>query len=236
MRLARCSSCAAPLARVDDDLCGNCVAQRLALWVLSALAAVVALAIALIAHAQEAAPAPVVLTPQLALARVCAKEEGLMPGRGQSVEQHDASLRDGCTAIDQVLSRRARLAHAEFGTFACRYSANACTPGGMNPWVADLSWGDRMPNGWPLERVLWMPLRRRDHLNGLTEWRKLMHLSAAIMRGEIESACPVEPDHWGSPLLDHERREREGWVSEHCGAALNEFWVVPARHRAAGAR
>lgn len=209
----------------DDDESG------LPVWVLVVLLAAAALLLGrdcVLEHAKaQTPPAAPVLTDYLVAARVCVKEEGLLPGRGQTVAQHDASFRDGCGCIVATLRAGARRSHRTFVEHVRAYSPHVFDGGGANPWVSELVWGEDMPASWPLERVLWEPHRAR--LSGMAEWRKARLVAHDAVAGRVASVAPVVPDHWGAPWFT-ERAIAEHWDMVPCGAALNVFWHVPRRH------
>lgn len=174
------------------------------------------------------------ITPELTLARACAKEEGLFAARGQTEAEHVISLRDGCTGIFQVYKRGAAYSHHSFESFARAYSPHVFEPGGENPWIAGLSNGPHEPALWPGHSRLWMP-DRTSRPDGESRWMALLAVANDIYHGRgpvpLEHRCSLPPDHWGGKM-DHWRGVANGWIQERCGVALNEFWLVPARHEA----
>jgi hypothetical protein len=174
----------------------------------------------------DAQDRPVVLTDALIAGRVCVKEEFLLPARGQTTAEHDESFRDGCSCIVATLRGQARRSHRTFSTEARLYSPRAFVPGGANPWVAQLVWGENMPPSWPIEHSPWEPHRGRP--SGMTEWRRARQVAEGVLSGRIALAAPIVPDHWGAQWFT-DRPIREGWERIPCGHALNAFWRVPRR-------
>jgi len=200
------------------------------------------------------APDPAVLTRELVLARVGAKEEGLFQARGQTLAEHRVSLRDGMSMLFQVYKRGAAYSHGTMQGFARRYSEHVFVAGGENPWVADLTWGDRQPALWPERERLWDHDTSRHcqrdastcRPDGITSWREARHLATLIVSGRDPTptcqqkrgpllddcaphVCPVPPDHWGGHM-DRDHGEEQGLVRMRCGDALNDGWVAPGRH------
>ncbi|MDQ3037746.1 MAG: hypothetical protein M3Y87_35460 [Myxococcota bacterium] len=167
------------------------------------------------------------VTPQLAMARICASEIGLT---GSPEE---------CAAIHDVLSRRAERQGMPFTWMARAYSSRVFDVDRSDPraWIAHLRPDGRAPAGWPSEvrvrrggetRVVrhapWGAYRER--------WLTLYEAAGRVVRGEITSPCEGRVDHWGMRSgIDWERARRAGWDEVNCGETRNAFWRVPDRHQ-----
>jgi hypothetical protein len=178
------------------------------------------------AHAQER------VTPQLALARVCASEIGLR-------EPHPRE----CAAIHQMLLRRAATAYrgSSFEYAAARYSASVFNleRRDTRAYVAHLRPDGREPEGWPesvmvRQRDGTVLVRRHAPWHAFRErWLELYETAGLIIAGEIPSACPEAPDHWGMRSgIDLERALSAGWTEIACTRAdgtptRNAFWRIP---------
>lgn len=175
------------------------------------------------AAAQESELTPIVLTPELALARICASEAGIQ-------------ITDDCAAIHQVLRHGARERHMDYVQFAMLYATSVFDGGGSRPWLAELDATGTEPTRWPRvtthrhgNRVVvsaapsWIRYRRR--------WLELLQHARAIVHGRVRASC--EPQHWGCPqdalrqCRDHDRAVRAGWQLVDCGDTRNEFWQIP---------
>ena len=150
---------------------------------------------------------------QLALARICAKEEGW-----------DAS--DGCVGIHHVLTQGSRYYGMTYAAYAREYSRSAFTGRfksgrrSPRPYYADLWPEGRRPKGWP-GKLSW-PRHRGS-------WLRLYRFAGEIQAGAIEDPCEETPDHWGDHGGDKENAERWGWEPVECGRVANLFWAAPAR-------
>jgi hypothetical protein len=165
------------------------------------------------------------VTPQLAMARICASEIGLT---GSAEE---------CAAIHDVLSRRAERLGMTFITMARAYSGRVFDPERSDPraWIAHLRPDGRTPTGWPTE----VRVRRGGETQVVRHapwgayrgrWLTLYEAAGQVVRGEIESPCEGPVDHWGMRSgVDWERARRAGWDEVNCGETRNAFWRVPAR-------
>jgi hypothetical protein len=192
---------------------------------------------------------------QLALARICASEEGL----SRSTE--------GCAAIDAVISHRARMREVSWMRQARDGSSQSFNTrrSDMRRWIAFLNPDGTQPDGWPshawrrvmvpgddgVEREMlaqvqhapWsMPDRRDDFQR---RWLRIHERAGAIVRGEENHQCRLggrreEPAYWGCPpddfiegsCRDHARAERAGWVRLDCGeTARNWFYCDPRESR-----
>jgi hypothetical protein len=148
---------------------------------------------------------------QLALARICASEQGLR-----------TDLED-CPAIYLVLERLAERRGWTFGSAARAYSRRVFdrSRSDARAWLAFLGPSGREPARWPAApHMPWVAAQGR--------WRELYTRAGEILRGEVTATCDVPPDHWGcpAPCVDHERATRAGWGPVDCGRTRNEFWSV----------
>lgn len=186
---------------------------------------------------------------QLALARICASEEGL------------SAPTDGCAAIDAVISNGASRRQVSWMRQARQGSRQSFNKRRGDPrrWIAFLTADGSEPEGWPtyawrrvvdddgremLQRVLhapWsMPDRRDDFRR---RWLRIYERAGRIVRGEERHQCTLngrreEPVYWGCPTdsrgqcRDHERAERAGWVRLECGSTVrNWFYCDPRMSR-----
>ena len=174
-------------------------------------------------------PAIAQVTPQLALARICASEEGI------------DRITDGCAAIHQVLLRGARRNHMSYLAFAHAYSPGVFDGSRGRPWIADLTSAGLEPARWPTvitrRRGGQVVVRRAPSWSVYREhWLDLYAHAGMILRGEIVNFCELPPDAWGCPLdpgrqcLDHVGAAARGWIVISCGETENEFWVIPRLH------
>jgi len=168
------------------------------------------------------------MTPQLALARICASEASLQ-------------ITDDCAAIHQVLDFRSNLRGFRYVTFARLYSTRVFDPNRTDrrAWLSHLSANGAEPLHWPLwrsqrqgdqglvtlERVphpTWERLRGR--------WLSLYQHAGRIMRGEVENQCEMEIHDWGGDM-DTARylRRNPHAVRVNCGDTVNTFWHLPHR-------
>lgn len=165
------------------------------------------------------------ITPQLALARICASEEGI------------ERLTDGCAAIHTVLVRGAARRHMSYVAYAHAYSSGVFDGDGRRPWLADLQADGRQPARWPLlitRRVRGHVVVRRHAPWSLYRdaWLALYAHAGLIIRGEIVPLCDALPDHWGSPTIaiDRERATRfiaaGNWEAVTCGDTNNAFFRI----------
>jgi len=185
-------------------------------------------------------PQRVDLTAELVVARACAKEGGLFPAAGQTFADHVITLRDDCALVHAVYARGALRAHQTLQAFARNYSPHVFTPGGENPWIADLAWGDHRPALWPSESRLWEADESRHcrarpetcRPNGISHWDGVRALAAQAVAGRLPHACPAPPDDWGGHM-DRLRGVASGLVRMRCGNALNDGWIRPGLHSAA---
>lgn len=177
----------------------------------------------------EPAAAQDQLTPQLALARVCASELGF-----------DGALEE-CAAIYAVLVRRGREHyHSADFVYAARTYSNSVFDlerRDGRAYVAHLRPDGREPAGWPayvstrrgmVRHAPWTAYRAR--------WLALYEGAGAVVRGEIPNACAGDAaDHWGMRGgVDLERATRAGWIEIDCRRedgtpTRNAFWRVPER-------
>jgi hypothetical protein len=185
---------------------------------------------------------------QLALARICASEEGL------------ARLTDGCAAIDAVITYRAErrgvswMRQARDGS---RRSFNQRRRDNRR-WIAFLSPSGEQPEGWPafawqraivegddgepremmrqVRHAPWSTPDRGDDFQ--RRWLRIYEHAGRIVSGEVQGRCEVEgrvtPVHyWGcrpdprGQCRDYERAERAGWTEVTCGDARNMFFCDP---------
>ena len=178
------------------------------------------LAVGAIGHAQS-------ISPQLALARICASEEGI------------ERLTDGCAAIHAVLRNGARRNHMSYVAYARAYSPGVFDGSRRRAWLADLLPDGSQPVRWPA----FVTRRVGDHVEVRRaapwelyreRWLDLYHHAGLIIRGEIHDLCEIAPVHWGCPpdpqrqCIDHENATARGWELVRCGDTNNEFWIVPA--------
>lgn len=172
--------------------------------------------------------AQVRMTPQLALARICASEEGL------------ERLTTGCAAIHQVLLRGAQRNHMSYVAFAMAYSPGVFDGSRGRAWLADLDPSGTQPLRWP--RVVTRQRGGHVEVRQVPPWRHYRQLwldlyahAGLILRGEIVDFCESPPDNWGSPNLrpDRENAERAiaagRWEVVRCGDTRNAFFrnVLP---------
>lgn len=179
-------------------------------------------------HEVEIGPEPAAaqerVSPQLALARICASEIGLT---GSAEE---------CAAIAAVLQRRSELRGWTFITAAQLYSSRVFDRERQDgrAWIAFLDPRGRTPERWPTEVVVrgerqphapWGAFRER--------WLALYVNAGRVLAGEIPSACgDATSDHWGMRTgLDLERATRAGWTLLDCrlpdgSLTRNAFWSV----------
>jgi len=177
--------------------------------------------------AQPTMARPARLTPQLALAQICASEEGL------------EEITDGCAAIHQVLLRGAARRGMTYVAYARAYSSAVFEGTGRRPWLADLNPQGYEPARWPRAIVR----RRRDGTNEVVShpswsvyrerWLELYAHAGRVVRGEVPAFCAEPPDHFGCPpdrarqCRDHEHAMQRGWTLTPCGDTRSEFWLVP---------
>jgi hypothetical protein len=164
------------------------------------------------------------ISPQLALARVCASEIGLT---GSPEE---------CAAIHSVIRRRADRMGWSFIWAIRAYSTRVFDRERSDPrqWVAHLRADGRQPAGWPTS----ITVRRRGEARVVRHapwgayrerWLTLYRAAGQIVRGEIHPQCQRPVDHWGMRHgVDFERAQRAGWDEVDCGETRNAFWAVPA--------
>ncbi len=167
-----------------------------------------------IAYAQTA-PRLFRVTPQLALARVCASEAGL-------------TVTADCAGIHRVIERGAARQELSYLSMIRAYSDRvfATDRSDARAWVAHLRPDGRQPHSWPAN-VSWDNYR--------DAWRSLYAHAGELQRGERTAEC--EPDHWGCRTCgDQLRAHRAGWVEVSCGETANAFWRVPDRIEAAQIR
>lgn len=177
------------------------------------------------------------LTPELVTGRAGAKEGGLFAQRGQTEAQHAVSIRYDVAIVATVYCRGAHREHETLQQFARDYSPDVFTPGDLNPWIADLAWGDREPALWPTGHRLWQPDDSRHcHVHpatcrpdGIAAWRRVRELAVEALNGRLPTGCPVPPDDWGGHM-DREKGEARGLVRMKCGDALNDGWIRPGLH------
>jgi hypothetical protein len=177
------------------------------------------------AAAQELELVPIVLTPELALARICASEA-------------DIQITDDCAAIHQVLVRGARTRHIDFVTYAVMYADSVFDGSGSRPWLMELDEEGSRPSRWPRmthRRVGGhIEVRPNTSWEGTyrARWLRLLGHARRIVAGHVRSACVLPPDHWGSPTLysDRHRADRamaQGvWVQIACGDTRNSFYRI----------
>lgn len=146
---------------------------------------------------------------QLALARVCASEVGIV-----STPE--------CAAIHEVLEDRSRQMGLSYIATVCAYSSRTCDRGRTDArrWIAWLHPSGARPDGWPAT-ASWARHRGR--------WLELHRHAGEALRGRVASPCEEPPAHWGGPMDDW-RAHRAGWVRVDCGPDVrNHFWAVPSR-------
>lgn len=158
------------------------------------------------------------VTPQLALARICASEAGLR-------------VTDDCAAIHAVLTRNG----SAFLPRARAYSSRVFDLGRTDPraWVAHLDPSGAQPAGWPTAAVPEpgddgrVTYRRPPPWSRYRQaWLDLYAHAGRILRGEVEHSCGEPPQDWGGDMdtarylarLPDARRV-------DCGQTLNNFWV-----------
>lgn len=208
--------------------------------------------------APRASGQEIVATPeerQLALARICASEEGL------------SRPTDGCAAIESVISHRARMRSVPWMRQARDGSSQSFNTRRTDArrWIAFLNPVGDQPEGWPshawrrvmvpaddgteremlaqVQHAPWsMPDRRDDFRR---RWLRIYDRAGAIVRGEESHQCRLggrreEPAYWGCPpddfiegsCRDHVRAERAGWVKLECGETTrNWFYCDPRESR-----
>lgn len=185
-----------------------------------------------------------VISPQLALARICVSEEGL-----PDVVEERLVLRGpnrvrgqpwyaGCRAIHEVYLRGAnrlllrdratpRTAYLEF---ARDYSPRVIGPLPTEPirqWVTELSPRGRQPASWAdRTRPPWSRYRRA--------WLSAYAAAGQIVRGTLDdvdewSSCDRPVHHWGSAST-RARARRAGWIETSCGPTANVFFHAPELH------
>jgi hypothetical protein len=172
-----------------------------------------------IGHAQS-------ISPQLALARICASEEGL------------ERLTDGCAAIHTVLLRGAARNRMSYVAYAQAYSPGVFDGSRRRAWLADLLPDGSQPMRWPA----FVTRRVGDHVEVRRgapwslyreRWLDLYRHAGMIIRGEIHDLCEIEPHDWGCPpdphnvCMDHENATAHGLELVRCGDTNNEFWIRP---------
>lgn len=181
---------------------------------------------------------------QLALARICANEEGI------------SRVTDGCAAIYTVIRARAERNHRSWIAQAYLYSRTVfSTRWDQRRWVNGLQPDGSEPIGWPTEasrlvaredgtevretirHAPWSSPDRPDDFR--RRWMRLYEHAGQIVSGAVEHSCElsgrsVTPMQWGCPpdsrsqCRDHERAERAGWVRLECGdTARNWFYCDP---------
>lgn len=170
------------------------------------------------------------ITPQLALARICASEVGMNGDIDRTLSE--------CAAIYAVLTGRAERTGMSFMTMARAYSSSVfdTTRRDQRMYIPHLRPDGREPHGWPTQ----ISVRRRDGTVRITDhapwsayrerWLALYEGAGRIVRGEVTSACSEAPDHWGMShawSVDMQRAERAGWTRMDCGDTRNAFWRVP---------
>lgn len=192
---------------------------------------------------------------QLALARICASEEGL------------SRPTDGCAAIDAVIGHRARMREISWMQQAregSRQSFNKRRTDSRR-YIAFLDAEGTQPEGWPTHawrRVMvpqedgtrremlqqvrhapWSDETRRDDFR--RRWLRIYARAGEIVAGTVSHQCRLngrreEPAYWGCPpdeftigsCRDHTRAERAGWVRLDCGeSAHNWFYCDPRESR-----
>ena len=174
------------------------------------------------------------MTPQLALARICASEASLQ-------------ITDDCAAIHQVLTFRSNLRGFRYVTFARMYSTRVfdTTRTDRRAWISHLNARGTEPTHWPRWRRT-----RRNNVHGTTtlervphpawdrlrnRWVSLYQHAGRIIRGEVTNQCEQEIHDWGGDM-DTERylRRNPEAVRVNCGDTVNTFWHLP--HRASSAQ
>ncbi len=178
-----------------------------------------ALTLALAMHSTPLEGQPRV-TPQLALARICASEAGLR-------------VTDDCAAIYAVLSRNG--ASSAFLSRARSYSSRVFDLGRNDPraWIAHLDPSGAQPTGWPTATRPEMSdsgqvrYRRPPPWSRYRQaWLDLYAHAGRIIRGEVAHECAEPPQDWGGDMdtarylarLPNARRV-------DCGQTLNNFWI-----------
>lgn len=142
-------------------------------------------------------------TPQLALAATCAGETSW-------------TNLDECTAIGIVLERRSSTGAV---TPAIARAYSAAYRSARRRWVLELApTGERPPSFPPhLSWSVWGP-----------RWGALFDHAGTVVRGEADSPCEEDPDHFGARYgIDAERPRLAGWIPVDCGRTRNAFWRVP---------
>lgn len=168
------------------------------------------------------------VTRQLALARICASEEGW------------DRLTDGCAAIHAVITRGAARSHISYLAFAQAYSPGVFDGSRGRPWLAELDGAGTEPTRWP--RFVTRTVRGHVVVQPHPGWRvyrdrwlALYDHAGLIIEGQIWDRCESPPDNWGSPRLRPDRRnaeraiERGRWEVVRCGETRNAFFrnVLP---------
>jgi len=104
------------------------------------------------------------------------------------------------------------------GLYSPRHTGVATS---RRPWIAQLDRTLRRPPSWP-SSASWAAHR--------PEWERILGLAERAHAGELEHGCDGRPDHWGGPVVDHERIERgiaRGyWRRLDCGETKNVFLEV----------
>jgi hypothetical protein len=168
------------------------------------------------------------VSPQLALARICASEAGLR-------------VTDDCAAIYAVLTRGAR-SPERFMARARAYSGRVFDTSRVDSraWIAHLNPEGARPHGWPTERTA---RTARDEGGRIrvryvappswdryrASWLELYAHAGRILAGRISHRCETQPEDWGGDM-DTARYTRAYPNARqiNCGDTRNNFWLQNA--------
>lgn len=146
----------------------------------------------------------------LLLARIVIGECGF-DATPADVAAHHAVIESRAERLGVSYVRAARL-------YSPRHTGVATS---RRPWIAQLDRSGRKPAAWP-SSASWTVHRPK--------WERILGLAARAHAGELEHGCDGRPDHWGGPVVDHERIERgiaRGyWRRLDCGATRNVFLAL----------
>lgn len=170
------------------------------------------------------------MTPQLALARICASEAGL-PRRSDDGWIIPAD----CAAIHAVIEAGAERTGLSYVAYARSYSTRVfdANRSDARSWIAHLSPRGDLPQGWPQGTVMTsngeVPAPQWSHYR--QAWLELYEHAGLVLTGELTHECDGAVSDWGG-AMDRERARRLGMVRVECGDTRNDFYLRRSLTRA----